>query len=361
MFEIKNKPGTELIDLFKHIFEGTKKDGIIECTDISNNTNSKIYLKENQVVYAHSTMRKAKFGDLMIKKGIITHKDLEMALDEQKKNPEKLIGSILVEMGTISERVIPNLLFHQIEAVIYEILSWNNCNIVFSESNVEKDKDFRRPITDSKKFVYSDLNKLLDSKSFITSLSINLPELLKIKKVLSDPNFIPKKIQKTYPAQLNFDQRKILRNIDNINTLNDIVILSDLDYFKTYQILFFLFNEKIITVPLSKNQVVKNEEKETVKYDIIKETVNPFEEQLINSAKQKNNIIEDDKNVSLQEYKILLSSAKNEIKNLSEKLSLYESTKLVLPEDINKRILGLTYNKKVMLSNIIKNMLDLME
>jgi hypothetical protein len=284
-----------------------------------------------------------------------------MALNEQKKNPEKLIGAILVEMGLISERVIPNLLFHQIESVIYEILSWDNCNITFLESNIENDKDFRRPITDSKKFVYSDLNKLLDSKSFISSLSSNISELVKIKKVLNDPNIIPKRIQKIYPPHLTFDQRKILRSVDSVNTLNDIVILSDLDYFKTYQILFFLLNEKIITIPsFPKNEETKNKEEFTYNSNI-KESINPFEEQLINSAKQKEDIIDENKNFSIQEYKILLSSAKNEIKTLSEKLSLYENIKIALPEEINKRILNLTYNKKVILSNIIKNILDLIE
>ncbi len=43
-------------------------------------------------------------GELMVERGILKREDLAAALELQKKNPQKRIGEILVEMGSITER-----------------------------------------------------------------------------------------------------------------------------------------------------------------------------------------------------------------------------------------------------------------
>lgn len=145
MIEIRDCSGSDLINILNKIFDNTRITGIIKCEKKEGDISSKIFIKNNHIVYATSTMYRARFGDLMIKKSIITSRELDAALELQKNSTEqKLIGNILVEMGVISERVIPNLLYHQVESVIYEILSWKEASFIqFDECKLEDNPEYQ--------------------------------------------------------------------------------------------------------------------------------------------------------------------------------------------------------------------------
>ncbi|MFN8576003.1 MAG: hypothetical protein U0354_04030 [Candidatus Sericytochromatia bacterium] len=249
MLSLTQIKGSELINLFNQIFQNSLT-GIISAENLDYNVKSKIFIKDSQIVYANSTMYHSRFGDIMIKKGIITAKELNTALKIQKEDPEKpLIGHILVEMGVISERLIPDLLYNQIELVIYEIIAWANSNIKFEEFDINKDPDYKSPVSEREiKDLYSNLNKLGDSKNYIKDLTLKSEQIIRIRQHLNNPDYVPIRVNKDFPPQLTFDQRKILRTIDGVNTINDIVILSSLDYVRTYQIIYNFAQDGIIKI-----------------------------------------------------------------------------------------------------------------
>jgi hypothetical protein len=267
---LKNIKGNQLINILDNIFQNTHINGVISCKNAISNISSKIFIKDGHVAYAVSTMYQAKFGDIMVKKGIISNSELLDALRVQKEDKEKkLIGNILVEMGVITEKVIPDLLYNQIEVVIYEILSWNDLDIDFQETDVEKHPEYNSPVSDyEEKFSYGELMKLFDSKAFLSILKSNVIELINIRKNIPNPYAIPKRIIKSLPNDLTFEQRKILRGVDGINSINDIIILSDLNYFETYKTLNFLYNEQIILIPsIQQNDSDKSYSQDSLKDD----------------------------------------------------------------------------------------------
>ena len=325
MLTINQAKGSELIGLLSQIFEKENITGFISCENPELNVASNIFIEKGQIVYATSTMYHVKFGDLMIKKGIITPKELNTALKVQKEDPEKpLIGSILVEMGVISERVIPNLLYHQIEVVIYEILAWKKANILFEEHDIEEHPEYKSPVSkNDTKSSYSDLNKLVDSESYIKYLLTNLDEIVQIRQHLSNPDNIPVRANKDYPSQLTFDQRKILRAVEGSNSLNDIIVSSDLDYFRTYQIIYNLAkNGSIEITGVSFTSLPKQDNRE--------------------------------------EYEISLASENHnllvEIKTLKDDLKSYEA---IIGKNLIEKIEKLTSEKRIDLIKIMKNILDL--
>jgi hypothetical protein len=376
MIQGKDKKGADLIDILGKVSEKEKLTGIIIAEKPGANISSKVFIKDGQVVYATSTMYRSRFGDLMIKKGIITPKELQAALRLQKENPgQGFIGEILVGMGVISERVIPNLLYHQIEVVIYEVLSWQSANISFDQVNIDQHPEYKRPVANiAGKVLHSDLNKLIDTGSFINALETNLEPLLKIRDTFSDPDAVPKRIMKSYPNQLTFDQRKILRAVDGTNSLNDIIVLSDLDYFRSYKIIFDLAEEKVIGVP-----GVKFGEDEETSHPVVIDndspiisSRNPIESELIRLstakteyAPAKEEPVQDatDKSPAdvMLKYQQQYLASREEIRQLQYKINDYENSKLVLSEDVTVRAGRLPYHKKVMLNSIFKNILDMVE
>lgn len=51
-----------------------------------------------------------RIGDMLVDQGIITEDQLKIALTEQKKTPEQLLGKILINLGFVSEAVIRDLM-----------------------------------------------------------------------------------------------------------------------------------------------------------------------------------------------------------------------------------------------------------
>jgi hypothetical protein len=365
MTEVKEKQSLELIDILRQISDKNKVTGIIHAEKPDSDIHSKIFIKDGQVDYATSTMYRSRFGDLMIKKGIITPKELAASLRLQKESTKQsFIGEILVGMGVISERVIPNLLYHQIEVVIYEILSWKNAPLHFEECNINTHPEYKRPVANTEsRSLHSDLNKLIDTKSFINIFETNLDSLRKIRHSLNDPDAVPKRVMKSYPNQLTFDQRKILRAIDGVNSLNDIIILSDLDYFRTYKILFDLAEEKVISIPgvkFDEEEITSSLEKDN--QPIINKNIidNEEENDTLIQGEAEDNGGKSSSEIMLKYQKQYLAS-REEIKQLQYKLNDYENSKLVLSEDVTLRASRLPYHKKVMLNSVFKNILDMVE
>ncbi len=323
MIQVK---GSHLIELLTEI-SSNNSTGFINCENPDLKVTSKIFTENGQIVYATSTMYHARFGDLMIKKGIITPKELNTALKIQKEDLDKpLIGNILVEMGVISERVIPNLLYHQIEVVIYEVLSWKISNLSFDIFNIKEHPEYKIPVSkNDTKGLYSDLNKLVDSESYIKYLLINLSEIVKIRQHLINPDNIPVRVNKDYPSQLTFDQRKILRAVDGTNSLNDIIILSDLDYFRTYQIIYNLAKSGSIEIT-------------GVKFEIEKLQVDKIEENISNNVLSENTRL-------IKENRLL-----------RDKIKSYE---LIINKNLVEKISQLDDNKKTSLLKVIEDIVDL--
>ena len=68
--------------------------------------------------------RKIRLGDLLVDKGLITEKQLQLALGEQKKLGRKL-GRTLIELGMLDEDVLLNMLADQLKIPLIDINSFN--------------------------------------------------------------------------------------------------------------------------------------------------------------------------------------------------------------------------------------------
>lgn len=241
--------GAEIINVFDKIFANKTKTGIITCSSVKEGIISKIFIKNNHIVYANSTGYNAKLGHILVKKGVISSKELQTALKLQKEfSDKKLIGNILVMMGIISERIIPNVLYHQIESVIYEILSWQYTKISFQELEVESDAEYSKLILQYEyDYVNSDLKKLRHNKDFIAGLKNNVDHIIEIRNHIKDPYSVPKRnleVNKVFTAE----ERQVVRTIDGTNCINDILIMSELDYFTTYKVIYNLVINGIISI-----------------------------------------------------------------------------------------------------------------
>jgi hypothetical protein len=83
-----------------------------------------------------------RLGDLLLEQGLVDLRQLTEALDAQEKTqPQRSLGQVLMGMGIVSDEVIKGAVAEQIEQTVYELVIWN-------EGSFEFQLDELRPVDD---------------------------------------------------------------------------------------------------------------------------------------------------------------------------------------------------------------------
>ncbi|MFZ5862608.1 MAG: DUF4388 domain-containing protein [Nitrospirota bacterium] len=125
-----------LPDIFQ-IINLSKRSGVL--TLIKKDGMGRVVFNQGNVTYASSD-NKSRFGYVLVQKNLITRADLERALGIQKvRTVKKPIGTILVEMGSMSpEQVESELRLHIID-VVRDLLGWRTGTFQFTLGKFSED------------------------------------------------------------------------------------------------------------------------------------------------------------------------------------------------------------------------------
>ena len=117
-----------LSDIFQ-IISLSKRSGVL--TLIRKEGTGRLVFNHGQVVFASSDTRN-RLGYTLVQKGLIRNDDLEYALRIQKgRGSKKPIGTILVEMGSLSKESFEGELKGHIVGVVHDLLQWNTGSFYF--------------------------------------------------------------------------------------------------------------------------------------------------------------------------------------------------------------------------------------
>ncbi len=90
-------------------------------------------LKDGSVVYAAQPAVRERLGSVLINRGLILEDDLYRALEIQREESgSRLLGTILVDIGAISDEGLREVIRSQFETVIRELMSWDRGVMVFN-------------------------------------------------------------------------------------------------------------------------------------------------------------------------------------------------------------------------------------
>lgn len=85
-----------------------------------------VLLQDGNIIYAASNSAREAFGNILIRHGLIDDGTLMKALEQQHvSGQEKRLGTILVEMGAISQEDLENVLREQTVGIVRELLGWH--------------------------------------------------------------------------------------------------------------------------------------------------------------------------------------------------------------------------------------------
>ncbi|MEP7347818.1 MAG: DUF4388 domain-containing protein, partial [Gemmatimonadaceae bacterium] len=124
-------------DVFQ-LLDVSRKTGALRVTSALRNNEGVVYLHNGRIVAAQIRSNPHPFGQLLVREGRLTAAHLDEALAVQRLPGERRrIGEILVSLNAFSARELERHIHRQIEAVVFELLAWQEGFFSFVESTAD--------------------------------------------------------------------------------------------------------------------------------------------------------------------------------------------------------------------------------
>ena len=113
------------------------------CLSVADRNNfGYIYFDRGRISYASIVNRRDRLGDLLVKHGVITQLELDVAVEAQSRGQRgKRIGEILIEQHILTREELHRYIRVQIEEAVYYLFTWTQGTFSFEADMRPEDHD----------------------------------------------------------------------------------------------------------------------------------------------------------------------------------------------------------------------------
>lgn len=241
--------GSELLQILVAVMKSGYADGRIIVDNQHQITRAEFSLLKGGLVHVSTTAFNIRFGDLLVRRGELGPGQLREALEEQKSSPDTHLGEILVRHDVVTEAQIPALVTHQMEAVIYEVLSWADVKFYFDAQSESAQQEISHKVSVSAPFDILDgrlsRTDVSDGRNLLEEADHNLPILLMMREKMPNLKAIPRQTGRA-SSVLADEQEIMLKMVDGQTSLQDLLLATMLPYFQAYVALFQLVSTGVL-------------------------------------------------------------------------------------------------------------------
>ncbi len=124
-------------DVFQ-LLDLSRKTGTLTVTSQLRDNEGVVLFENGKVISASIKSNPHRLGDLLVRSGRLTDADLASVREAQGKGDTRRFGEILVALGLVTAREIERQMRLQIEAVVFELMSWSEGHFRFTEGLTEE-------------------------------------------------------------------------------------------------------------------------------------------------------------------------------------------------------------------------------
>lgn len=208
------------------------KSGCLSVTDAQNFGN--IFIKEGKIVYATIINKEQRLGDVLIQKKIVDQATLDQALLRQKSEKKKRIGEILLEMGSLDQETLEKELKNQIEQVIFTMLTWESGFFNFEADLLPSQEEY---------------TVQLSAQELLLEGARRIDEWKKIENKIPPFETILVRKGDIGDVSLTEEEKKVLDLIDGTRNIDDVIKLSEYDFFVTNRAIYGLMCAGLLEKP----------------------------------------------------------------------------------------------------------------
>ena len=123
-------------DVFQ-MLDLSRKTGALRVTSALRDNDGTVLFADGRVVSASIRSNPAPLGLMLVRAGRITDAELDRARERQSTGDRRRLGEILLSMGVIGAKELERQMRLQVEAVVFELLSWRDGFFSFEERPVD--------------------------------------------------------------------------------------------------------------------------------------------------------------------------------------------------------------------------------
>jgi hypothetical protein len=125
-------------DVFQ-LLDLSRKTGALRVVSELRDNEGTVYFDRGKVLYAQIRSNPHPLGAVLLRAGKIGEGDLERARAMQlERNDGRRLGEILVEIGALTPKELERQVRLQVEAVVFELMSWREGHFSFEEASVDR-------------------------------------------------------------------------------------------------------------------------------------------------------------------------------------------------------------------------------
>ncbi len=222
-------------DVFQ-LLDLSRKTGSLRVVSELRDNEGVVLFENGKVVSASIRSNPHRLGDLLVRSGRLTDADMARAQAEQQKGDARRLGEILVALGLVTRKEIERQVRLQIEAVVFELMSWREGFFRFEEGLDGEDlRDATVPI--STESLLMEGARRIDEWSRIADRVPNLSVI----PYLTPPD-------EDHPAQLDLlpQEWQVLALIDGEHDLRNIATTVAMSEFDVARITYGLVSTGVI-------------------------------------------------------------------------------------------------------------------
>jgi uncharacterized protein DUF4388/tetratricopeptide repeat protein len=225
-------------DVFQ-LLDLSRKTGKLRVTSNLRDNEGTVYFDVGHVVGATIRSNPYRLGTLLVRAGKITEADLTRVRTLQRESGDKRrLGSILVAQGTITQRELERQVRLQVEAVVFELMSWEEGFFSFAESDVSD--------------VSGDAVVRISTESLLMEGARRIDEWTRIAHKVPHLGVIPVLASSDdgHPSQLDLlpNEWEMLASIDGVADLRDIAATLGRSDFDVAKVAYGLLSTGVIEV-----------------------------------------------------------------------------------------------------------------
>ena len=225
-------------DVFQ-LLDLTRKTGALRIRSALRDNDGVVQFRNGRVVGASMRDEGHKIGRMLVQAGRITEEELLGALAIQIQEGEtRRVGEILVSMGAIAQRELNRQVRRQIEAVVFELLSWSEGYFSFEEGTPDA--------------VITDDASELTAESLLMEAARRIDEWARMADRIPDADVVPALSDAESEHAASLDLRphewQVLAAIDGVVSVRSIAAAVGLSEFDAARVVYGLLSTGVVTL-----------------------------------------------------------------------------------------------------------------
>jgi tetratricopeptide (TPR) repeat protein len=225
-------------DVFQ-LLDLTRKTGALRVRSSLRDNDGVVLFQDGRIVAASMRDDRHRIGRMLVKAGRVTEEELLGALAIQLREGEtRRVGEVLVAMGAISQRELDRQVRRQIEAVVFELLSWSEGYFRFEEGSPE--------------VAVPDETGGLSTEALLMEAARRIDEWARMADRIPSADVVPAlaEVEDGHAASLDLrpHEWQVLAAVDGLTSLRSVAASAGLSEFETARVVYGLLSTGVVTL-----------------------------------------------------------------------------------------------------------------